>query len=92
MVVLRIINETTVVALTSGMENVDRGKTEVNHDDKFEMSRQCAPTRMTRRPFSQGPFIGSACGRQHEGVVSLVPAGATPGSVMNRQGRLHCFR
>ena len=34
LVVLQIINETTVVALTSGMENEDNGKTEANLDDK----------------------------------------------------------
>ena len=49
LVVLRIINEMTVAALTSGMENKDNGKTEVN----------------------------SACGRQHEGVPSLVPGSDT---------------
>ena len=59
---------------------------------KFEMSRQRAPSRMTTRPFSQGPYSGSACGRQHEGVVSLVSAGVTPGSAINRQGSLHGFR
>ena len=78
------INETTVVAFTSSMENTDNGKTEINLDDQFEMIRQCAPTRMTTRPLSQGP--------QHESVVSLVPAGATPGSAMNKQRKLHWFR
>ena len=79
LVVLRIINETTVVALPSSMENKSNGKTEVNLDDKFERSRQCAPTRMTTRPFSQGPYNDSARGRRHEGVVSQVPADAAPG-------------
>ena len=36
-----------------------------------------------------GPYNDSVCGRQHEGVVGLVTAEATPGSAMNRQGRLH---
>ena len=59
--VLRIINETTVVARNTGMENKDNGKTEVNLDEKFEMIRLCAPTRMTTRPFSQELYNDSAC-------------------------------
>ena len=46
-----LINETTVAARTSGVENKDNGKTEMNLDGKFEMSRQCVPTRRTERHF-----------------------------------------
>ena len=40
----------------------------------------------TERPlYTHGPCSDSACGRQHEGVVSLVPADAAPGTAVNRQ-------
>ena len=41
----------------------------------------------TERPLNtQGPCSDSACGRQHEGVVSLVPSdAAAPGTAVNRQ-------
>ena len=32
-----------------------------------------------------GPCSDSDCGRQHEGVASLVPADAAPGTAVNRQ-------
>ena len=65
-----------------------RGKTTVKVDDEFEMSRQHAPTRRQKDSSSQGPYNDCACGRQHVGVVSLVPADAAPGSARNRQGGL----
>ena len=40
----------------------------------------------TERPsYTQGPCSDSACGRQNEGVVSLVPADAAPGTAVNRR-------
>ena len=40
----------------------------------------------TERPLcTQGPCSDSACGRQHEGVASMVPADAAPGTAVNRQ-------
>ena len=68
------------------------GKTEVNLDDHFEVSRQCATTRTTTRPFYLGA-LQRACSR-----------GATRGRcesgarrrrrqcLPSRQGRLHWFR
>ena len=47
---------------------------------------------MTTRPFSQEPSSDSACGRQHEGVVSLVPGSNARICHKNRQGSLHGFR
>ena len=40
----------------------------------------------TERPsYTQRPCSDSACGRQHEGVVSMLPADAVPGTAVNRQ-------
>ena len=40
----------------------------------------------TERPlYTQGRCSDSACGRQHKGVVSLVPADPAPGTAVNRQ-------
>ena len=40
----------------------------------------------TERPlYTQKPCSDSACGRQHEGVVSLVPADTAPGTAVNKQ-------
>ena len=40
----------------------------------------------TERPLcTQGPCSDSACGRRHEGVASLVPTDAAPGTAVNRQ-------
>ena len=41
----------------------------------------------TERPlYTQGPCRDSACGRQHEGVVSLVPEDAAPATAVKKAG------
>ena len=49
---------------------------EKNLEAKIETERQLC---------TQGPCSDSASGRQHEGVASLVPADAAPGTAVNRQ-------
>ena len=62
--------------MQDGLSQQRSGKTGVNLDVKFEMSRQCATTRKNdnKTLLHKGPCNDSACGTQHEGVVSLVPA------------------
>ena len=55
---------------------------------KFETSQQCAPTRMTTRPYFTGGFSTTLLAAGNTRALCLVPVGATPGSAMNRQGRL----
>ena len=67
-------------------EGINNGRTEVNLEDKFEMSQQCAPTRMTTRPFCTGALHrclrDATRGRCESGARSLP----------QRQGRLHWLR
>ena len=48
------VKESVVFGQQDGLNQQRNGKTGVNFDVKFEMSRQCAPTRTTTRPFCTG--------------------------------------
>ena len=49
-------------------------KTMVKVDNEFKMNWLHEPTWREKDPSSQGPHNDSACGKQHVGVVCLVPA------------------
>ena len=58
----------------------------VKVDNEFKMNWLYEPTWRKKDPSSQGPHNDSACGRQHVGVVCLVPA-CSGARVYQREGR-----
>ena len=58
----------------------------VKIDNEFKMNWLHEPTWREKDPSSQGPHNDSACGRQHVGVVCLVPA-CSGARVYQRKGR-----
>ena len=61
-------------------------KTMVKVDNEFKMNWLHEPTWREKDPSSQGPHNDSACGKQHVGVVCLVPA-CSGARVYQRKGR-----
>ena len=61
-------------------------KTMVKVDNEFKMNWLHEPTWREKDPSSQGPHSDSACGKQHVGVVCLVPA-CSGARVYQRKGR-----